>query len=184
MKNKIIYTALTKSGKTITFRYPTIDDAKILANYINKISAEHSFILLQGFQHTVESETKWLQDKLEKINKNKCVYICGFYKNNLVACSEITLGSEAKAHLGSFGISVALDYRGQGLGQKIMEITIEESIKKLPELQIIDLEVFSKNKIAINLYNKFGFIKYGLLPKALNRKGEYNDAVLMYKRVK
>lgn len=184
MENKIIHTVLIKSGKTISFRYPTIDDVEIFKDYINKISIEQSFLILQGFQNTTESETKWLQDKLDKINKNKCVYICGFYKNNLVACSEITLGSEAKAHLGSFGISVALGFRGQGLGQKIMEITIDESIKNLPELQIIDLEVFSKNKIAINLYKKLGFIKYGLLPKALKRKGEYNDAILMYKKVK
>ena len=182
--NKYIYQTKTKSGKTVSFRYPTIDDVQILTDYINKISSEQSFLILQGFQNTIESETKWLQDKLDKINKNKCVYICGFYNNDLVACSEITLGSDAQAHIGNFGISVALEFRGQGLGQKIMELTIEESVKNLLELQIIDLEIFSQNKIALNLYKKLGFIEYGLLPKALKRKGEYDDAILMYKRVK
>lgn len=174
----------TKSGKEISFRYPIISDVEQLKNYINTISAEKSYILLQGFQNTIETETKWLESKLDKIKNHKCVYLCGFYKNNIVACSEITLLSDAKEHIGNFGISVALEFRGQGLGQKIMDLTIEESIKKLPKLQIIDLEVFNQNKIAINLYLKFGFIKYGLLPKALKRKGEYDDAVLMYKRVK
>lgn len=50
MENNIIHTAITKSGKTISFRYPTIDDAEILKNYINKISAEKSFLLMQGVQ--------------------------------------------------------------------------------------------------------------------------------------
>ncbi len=175
---------ITKSGKEITFRYPVISDAEILKNYINTISAEQSYLLLQGFQNTIESETKWLQDKLKKIEENKCVYLCGFYKNNLVATSEITLGSNAKEHVGNFGICVASEFRGQGLGKKIMDLIINESIKKLPKLQIIDLEVFSQNIIAINLYKKFRFIQYGLLPKALKRKGDYDDAVLMYKKVK
>lgn len=175
---------ITKSGKEIKFRYPNIDDVSRLKDYINLISAEQSYLILQGFQNTIETETKWLKDKLNKIKNNKCVYICGFYNNDLVACSEITLGSDAKEHIGSFGISVALEFRGQGLGQKIMELTIKESIKKMPKLQIIDLEVFDKNIIGKNLYKKLGFIEYGLLPKALKRKGEYDDAVLMYKRVK
>lgn len=175
---------ITKSGKEIKFRYPTIGDIEQLTNYINTISAERSYLLLQGYQNTIESETKWLQDKLKKINENKCVYLCGFYKNNLVATSEITLGSNAKEHIGNFGICVASDFRGQGLGQKIMELTIKESIKKLPKLKIIDLEVFNKNIIGKNLYKKLGFVQYGLFPKALKRKGKYDDAVLMYKRVK
>jgi RimJ/RimL family protein N-acetyltransferase len=175
---------ITKSGKEISFRYPIMSDVGLLMNYINKISAEESFILFQGFQTTIESETKWLQDKIDKISKNKCVYLCGFYKNKLVACSEITLHSDAKSHVGNFGISVATEFRGQGLGQKIMELTIDESIKKLADLRIIDLEVFGKNIIGKNLYKKLGFIEYGRLPKALKRKGEYDDAILMYKKVK
>lgn len=88
---KFIDTFITKSGQEIKFRYPTIEDA-VLKNYINKISAEQSFLLLQGFQNTTESETKWLQDKLEKINKHQCVYICGFYNDQLITSAEITLG--------------------------------------------------------------------------------------------
>ena len=92
MKN-IISETKTKSGKTISFRYPTIDDAEILMNYINKISAEQSFILFQGHQQTLEAETKWLNDKLEKINNNQAVYICTFFQNKLIGCGEIDLGS-------------------------------------------------------------------------------------------
>ena len=174
---------ITKSGKEIKFRYPSITDAEDLKNYINKISAEQSFILLQGFQNTLESETNWLKDKLEKISKNKCVYICGFHQNKLVACAEITLGFEAKSHVGEFGISVALEFRGQGIGQKIMELVISESVKKIPEMKIIDLEVFGENLIAQNLYRKMGFIEYGRLPSGLKRKGQFDDAVYMYKKL-
>lgn len=177
-----IDTFTTKSGQEIKFRYPTIEDAEILKNYINKISAEESFLLLQGFQNTTESETKWLQDKLEKISKNQSVYLCGFCDDQLVACAEIELGIEAKSHVGNFGISVALEFRGQGIGEKLMELTINESIKKLSELRIITLEVFDQNQIARNLYRKLGFIEYGKIPGGLKRKGQFDDAIYMYKQ--
>jgi len=178
-----IDTFTTKSSQEIKFRYPIIEDAEILKNYINKISAEQSFLLLQGFQNTTESETKWLQDKLEKISKNQCVYLCGFCDDQLVACAEVELGIEAKSHLGNFGISVALDFRGFGIGEKIMELVIAESIKTMPEMKIIDLEVFGQNQIAQNLYRKLGFIEYGKLPNGLKRKGQFDDAIYMYKKV-
>ena len=178
-----IDTFITKSGQEIKFRYPTIDDAEILKNYINKISAEQSFLLLQGFQNTLESETNWLKDKLEKISKNQCVYLCGFNNDQLVACAEVELGIEAKSHVGNFGISVALEFRGQGIGEKLMELTFSESIKKLTEIKIIDLEVFGQNQIAQNLYRKLGFIEYGKLPSGLKRKGTFDDAVYMYKKL-
>lgn len=178
-----INTFITKSGQEIKFRYPTIEDAESLKDYINKISAEQSFLLLQGFQNTTESETKWLQDKLEKVSKNQCVYLCGFYNDQLIATSEITLGFEAKSHVGNFGICVDIDFRGLGIGQKIMELVISESIKKMPEIKIIDLEVFGQNKIAQNLYRKLGFIEYGKFPNGLKRKGQFDDAILMYKKI-
>jgi len=178
-----IDTFITKSGQEIKFRYPTIDDVEVLKNYINKLSTEQSFLILQGFQNTTESETKWLQDKLEKINKNQCVYIGGFHNNQLIACAEITLGFEAKSHVGEFGISVAADFRGEGIGQKIMELVISESIKNMPEMKIINLEVFSQNQVAQNLYRKLGFIEYGRLPGALRRKNQFDDAILMYKKI-
>ena len=178
-----IDTFTTKSGKEIKFRYPIIKDAENLKNYINKISAEQSFILLQGFQNTLVSEANWLKDKLEKISKNQCVYLCGFCDDQLVACAEIDLGIEAKSSVGEFGISVALDFRGFGIGEKIMELTINESIKKLSDLRIITLEVFGQNKIAQNLYQKLGFIEYGKLPNGLKRKGQFDDAIYMYKKL-
>jgi RimJ/RimL family protein N-acetyltransferase len=180
---EFIDTFITKSGQEIKFRYPTIDDVEILKNYINKISAEESFILLQGFQQTTESETNWLKDKLEKISKNQCVYLCGFYKNELVSCGEITLELEAKSHVGNFGISVALEFRGHGIGQKTMELIISEAVKNIKELKIIILECFASNIPGLNLYKKLGFKKYGQLAKGIKRKGKFDDAIYMYKKI-
>ncbi len=181
MENNIIHTATTKSGKTISFRYPTIDDAEILKNYINKISAEKTFILFQGQQKTLDDEVKWLESFIK--NKNEAVIVMTFIEDKLIGLSDIKLGFSAKNHVGSFGITIAKEFRGDGIGKILMELVIEESIKKMKNLKIIDLEVFGKNPIAQNLYKKMGFVEYGRLPKGLKRRGKFDDAILMYRKV-
>lgn len=182
MENIILETK-TKSGKTVSFRYPTIDDAKILMEYINKISTEKSFILFQGEQQTLEEEIKWLKGKLELITKNKCAFIVAFIDDKLIASSEITLKSLAQGHIGSFGITVSKECRGEGIGKNLMKLVTKEAIEKIKNLKIIELEVFGSNIIAQNLYKKMGFIEYGRLLKGLKRRGKFDDAILMYKKV-
>ena len=184
MDNKIINTIITKSGKTVSFRYPTIDDAEILKDYINKLSAEKSFIIFQGEQQTLEEETKWLKEKLELIAKNKCVFIMAFIDDKLIASSEITLKNLVKKHIGSFGITVEKDYRSEGVGKILMELVISESIKNIKDLKIIELEVFANNQIAQDLYKKMGFIEFGRLPEGIRHKENFVDAILMYKKIK
>lgn len=43
---EIIATLKSKSGRDITFRYPKLDDAEMITNYINKASAEKTFLAL------------------------------------------------------------------------------------------------------------------------------------------
>ena len=180
----IISQFTTKSGKTVYFRYPTINDAEILMNYINKLSLEKTFLTLQGEQQTLEEETKWLKSFIEKINKSELVFLMAFIGDNLIATSHIELKDKIKNHIGGFGITVSKDYRGDGIGKKLMELVISESIKKIKGLKIIELEVFGDNPIAQNLYKKMGFIEYGRLPKGIKHKEKFVDAVLMYKNLK
>lgn len=180
---EFIDTLVTKSGKEIKFRYPTINDAQKLTDYINKISKEQTFIIYQGAQETLESETGWLKEKLNDISKKQCIFICAFYNDQLIGSGEIALSQHAESHVGTFGVSLDINFRGDGIGQKLTETIISEAIKNLKSLKIITLEVFGKNKIGQNLYKKMGFIKYGKLPDGIKRKGYFDDAIYMYKKV-
>ncbi len=118
------------------------------------------------------------------VNKKECVYILAFIKNDLIACSEITLEPLIKNHIGDFGITVAKKFRGEGIGKILMDLVIKESIKNIKNLKIITLECFGINIIGLNLYKKLGFKEYGILPGGLKRRGKYEDAILMYKKIK
>jgi len=183
MDNKIIHTATTKTGKTVSFRYPTIADVEILKDHINKLSAEKTFINFQGEKKTLKDEKKWLSGIIKKINKNECVSILAFINNNFAGSSEIELKDLARMHVGGFGITIAKEFRGEGIGSLLMDLVIKESVKNIRELKIITLECFATNIIAVNLYKKMGFIEYGRLPYGLKRLGEFVDEILMYKKI-
>ena len=74
-------------------------------------------------------------------------------------------------------IFVKEDYRGKGIGTKLMSYLVSEAIHN--KVVNITLEVRVSNTIAINLYKKFGFREVAI------RKYYYGDedAILMEKQV-
>ena len=182
--NNFIYQTKTKTGKIVSFRYPTIDDVQIIADFMNKISKEKTFIRFQGEEIKIEDEKKWVESTIKGIETGEKIYIMAFIDNKFVGGSDIVMGSLTRKHVGLFGIVIDHDYRGEGVGKILMKLVISESIKRLKNLKMIILEVFATNFIAQDLYKKMGFIEYGRLPKASKRRGKYIDEILMYKKIK
>lgn len=74
-------------------------------------------------------------------------------------------------------IFVKEEYRGQGIGTKLMSYLVSEAIHN--KVVNVTLEVRVSNIVAINLYKKFGFHEVAI------RKYYYGDedAILMEKQV-
>ncbi len=180
---KIIYQCKTKTGKEILIRYPEMGDLEKLLNFINEISDERTFIRYQGEHETLESEKKWLEGRLKEIENKKTVHLLAFSSNDLVGATEIHLRDRTEKHIGVFGITIAKNFRGEGVGKTMMGLIIKEAINELSGLKMITLEVYSTNEIAKNLYKKMGFIDYGILPEGITRNDKFEDAILMYKKI-
>lgn len=180
---QIVYLGKSKSGKEIIFRYPIENDLQPLCGYINTLSKEKTYILFQGEQVTLDEEKKYLDTQLKGIGQNKAVQLLVFSEDKLVGNTQINLGDKATKHVGVFGISLAKEFRGEGIGSLLMEYIIKEAKKNLKELKIITLTCFAENKIAKKLYSKMGFIEYGVLPAGLIHKNKFMDHIYMYKKV-
>ena len=50
-------------------------------------------------------------------------------------------------------------------------------------LEVIQLAVVSGNDAALRLYNRLGFVQYGVEPNALKQEGRYFDEILMTKEL-
>ena len=90
---------------------------------------------------------------------------------------------QRKRHVGTFGMSVGLEYRGRGIGTLILQELIAWAAAD-PVIEKIALTVFATNAPAIGLYRKLGFSEEGRRPRE-NKIGddEYVDDLLMYRFV-
>lgn len=169
--------------ENITIRNPKMSDLKQTLIYVNKLSKEKTYVLFQGETISEKSERKWLKNCIKAIEENKSTVKFIFHKDELIGICDINLKTGAKEHVGSFGLSIDKKYRGKGLGSLLMNTVIEEAEKKLKKMKCIYLEVFAENTPAIKLYEKKGFVKCGLFPNSLKRKGRFVDEIMMYKEV-
>ena len=80
-------------------------------------------------------------------------------------------------HVGSLGMGVIKPYRGKGYGKKLLKYVIDHAWSQ--GLKRLELEVFSDNKIAINLYKKMGYEVEGIKKYARFYNGIYQDIVVM-----
>lgn len=184
MEGKIIFTGTAKDGTPLLIRYPCLDDTQAMLDYINTLSKEQTFIRFQGEQLTYEFEEKFVKELVQKIAEHTAVYLLVFSDNMLIGSAGVTLGEKISLHQGVFGLTVAKDYRGRGIGKLLMEKALAEASAYLNNLKVITLSVFANNQVAIALYEKLGFTVYGRLPEGICYKGGYVDEVMMYKKVR
>lgn len=74
-------------------------------------------------------------------------------------------------------IAVLPEYRGMGIGKKIMGAMIKEVLKT--NIRGMTLEVRPSNTVARALYKKFGFMPCGIRPEYYHDNRE--DAIIMWK---
>ena len=180
---KTVFTGKTKTGKEIIIRYPKKGDEEEMWKYINQLSKEKTFVRFQGEEILLEDEENYLNSQLKRIEDKKSVTLLAFWGEELIAISDINMMDKTEKHIGIFGISVAKDYRNEGLGKLLMEIVFKQAKQEIPQLKIVTLEVYSKNSIAKRIYEGFGFKEYGLLPNGITRDNTFEDAILMYKNI-
>jgi RimJ/RimL family protein N-acetyltransferase len=177
----IVYKGKTKIGTDILIRYPAKTDVMEMTRYINTLSKERTFVRFQGEQQSIQEERKYLRSLLKKIKERKAITLLIFHDGLLIGSSGIEMRDKAEYHVGNFGISIAKDYRGEGMGTLLMRLVLEEAKKHLPNLKLCVLGVCEGNDIAHAMYKQFGFIEYGKLPKGVKHKEEYVDHIYMYK---
>lgn len=174
-KNKIF---LTKSGKKVVFRQPKLKDAETFSKFINTLIDEDTFVYIG--KQSVKDEYDYIMSMLSGIKNNNELHIIGEYDGKKIAGIDLINQGVKKEHVVELQLYVAKDFRGEGIGSALLK-EVEEEVKNLKELKVIYLTSFANNTSAIALYEKFGFVKCGDLPKVLKHHGEFVNETIMYK---
>lgn len=184
MEGKVVSQGKSKKGTPFVIRYPVIGDVHQMWEYINRLSKEKTFITFQGENVSLEHETEYLTKQLQRIAKNQTVQLLVFVGDNLVGIAGVDMRDRTSAHEGVFGISIDKNYRGEGIGKTLMEVIVKEAEEKMPQLKIVTLGLFGDNPRACKIYENFGFVESGRLPKGIKHNGNYVDHVSMYKTIR
>jgi len=162
-----------------TIRKAIPDDAPKIITFINTIISEPNSNLEMSegeFLHTEAEERKILADFFDSANS---LYLIAESDNKIIG-NLVCHGSNRRAsrHCVSISMSVALEWRGKGIGRSLMQKSIDWA-KNSSIVKRMDLIVFARNQTAISLYESVGFVKEGILQKSIFRDEQYLDAIMM-----
>ncbi|WP_338584963.1 GNAT family N-acetyltransferase [Pseudomonas sp. MAG733B] len=81
-----------------------------------------------------------------------------------------------------FGMYVSANVRQRGLGFQLVEAVLAEA-RSHQDLRLIKLTVTAGNDAAFNLYQRCGFVQFGLEPMAVRVGEDYFDKIHMWREV-
>lgn len=170
------------NGRTLVLRNAEKEEAKMLLPYLKRVCGETRFLLREADEckdMTVEQEEGFISSHTE--NNRACLILAeldGEYIGN--ASFDVAGRSRRNAHRADIGIALYLDYTGMGIGKRLFALILE--LIEQCGFEAAELTVVQGNDRAIHMYESFGFVETGRIPKANKYDdGTYADDIFMTK---
>ncbi len=182
-EGQIVEKFKAKDGREIIIRLPKKSDDKPVWKYYNKVIKETEFLARREAFVFSDKDKWWNRKKITDIKKKKLIQLFAEHSGEIVgSCLVERNWAQVSEHTGLYGISVLRNYWGVGLGNRMTRHAF--SIAKEIGIKMIELDVYSGNKTALNMYRKLGFRKVGVLPKWIKHRTKTRDKIIMYKVLK
>lgn len=168
-----------KNGQTVTLRSPEPADAPAVMEH-RRITSEETYFMGRYPEELSDSEEAMARQLAEVSTDGEDFDISVFCGGRLIAdCRVSKLRPLMKfRHRGYFGISIQREFWSLGLGGILLREAIR--VAKENSFEQLELGVFADNPRAIHVYEKAGFQKCGIQPRAFKLKdGTYRDEVMM-----
>lgn len=165
-------------GEHMSIVFANEDDIPKIYNYLNKISTQTQYLTFDsaGLKVSLDDFSKVF---LSQLSNSNIKYFCYRVNGNIVGIANYRVDSRTKmSHRAKIGISVLADYQNKGIGKQLLASMIEY-LEQQKQIELVELEVACENKVAIHLYEKYGFKKIGKLPKFFRLDNDYMDFIMM-----
>ena len=168
------------NGEVLTVRSLCADDAGALSAFRNAIYSETHFMARYPEERaSLEAVRNWLAGYGESPVNFEVGAFAGEKLVGEFGVAQVRPHIKYR-HRAVVGISVRKDHWGCGLGSYLMQLAIDQT--RANGFEQLELGVYSDNTRAIHLYEKFGFERYGIQPRAFKLKdGTYRDEIIMVK---
>ena len=158
---------------TVQIRPMTMDDLQGFWECVSEVAKERKHLSFVEAP-PIEMSRKWIERLIES-DFPRFVATAG---DDIVGWIDVApLPRKMFSHVGHLGMGLLPDYRGQGVGKRMMEAALARSWEI--GLERVELEVYPSNAPAIHLYEKFGFQHEGRRRKAKKLDGVHEDILLM-----
>ena len=149
-------------------RHGRVEDAEQSLALFRSVVEEERFFMVSAEEcaRTLASQEAHIRHHV--LERDSCIVV-GLVGPLLVGQISIRSGAYLRTrHVGTIEMFVAKEFRGGGIGSKLLSVALKWC-KKRSSLRKIDLSVFADNRAAVELYRKFGFEEEGRL------KGAYRE---------
>jgi len=170
-------------GKIYICREATSEDVHAYMNLAKSIFNSTSFTITQSDEFTISIEDQ--KERILGYQKNESsLLLLVETDGKIVGNIEFSANQKRRIqHSGEFGMGILKEYRNLGIGGFLLYQMLTWA-QRNPKIEKVCLSVFANNESAIHLYQKFGFLKEGILYKAIKQAdGEYIDLLNMYRYV-
>ena len=147
----------------------------------NKIRSHALDTVPEAFASTNEAEIDNRKERFTNLVTHQFNFITGAFDGEvLVGMVGFVKEERIKLkHKGLiWGMFVDKSKQGLGIGSKLIKIAINKAFE-IDELKQINLSVVATNTSAVKLYEKTGFVFYGLEKDALSVNNQFFDEYLM-----
>lgn len=139
----------------------------------------------QAFTSSVAERARLPLNWWEKRLDNPLDHVIGAFEGEILA-GIVGLAFEprekASHKVTLFGMYVSETYQKNGLGRELVQAALDEA-RRHPRLKLIQLTVTAGNDAAFALYQRCGFIQYGLEPLAVRVGVDYFDKIHMWREL-
>ena len=168
-----------KNGVECCLRNGVESDGQAVFDNFNLTHGETDYLLTYPDENAfdVMQESQFLKEKTESKNE---IQIVAVVDNVVVGTAGIgAIGAKYKVrHRAEFGISVAKEFWGLGIGQALTTACI--ACARAAGYIQLELNVVAENTRAISMYEKNGFVEYGRNPKGFHsRMAGFQEVIYM-----
>ena len=164
---------MRSNSQVATIRRGRPDDAAAYCKCVAAVAQERKYLVtVEGF--SLEETRSFLQ--AIEARGSPCTVATA--DGVLIGwCDIIPKTARGFTHVGTLGVGLAWEFRGQGIGRRLLIECLSQA--REIGLERIELVVYSDNPRAIHLYESLGFLHEGRKVQARKIDGYHQDELLM-----
>jgi RimJ/RimL family protein N-acetyltransferase len=148
-------------------------DTPAFRDCLDHVARERRFLALleaPPLEHMQEFIAEGLRNRVPRVVAKTEGRLVGW-------CDICPLWPATMRHRGSLGMGVLPEFRGQGVGKRLLESCLD--LARRAGITRVELEARSDNEPALHLYRRMGFELEGVKRRGMRVDGEYKETVVM-----